>query len=430
MGRHTRHTKHIVGLVGGVLCILAVLINSPTHAANRHRSYLTDLSNASPVSPLVATARVGRAPTTLAVDERQEHVFVVNYGLLYTANTHPSPHAPPGSVSMLDAVTGRVLRTTMVGAYPGPIVVSARTGRAFVASAGPLAASGASTGHARVNVLDTATGTLVRAIPIGAAAGGLAVDEAAGYVYVLTDTGVAVLDATTGRLLRSIRGVIGSEIAVDPRAKRALVTGGSTLALLDLTTGTLLITATNADGAQAPVVDTRTERAFFLLGNFHNGLLRAVDARTGATLYDFPMTVESTAIAVGESLDRVYVDSYDGQETDLSTLDETTGKQVYAAPLGPHASLPYRPGGGQYLAVDAPAKRVFALTVQPPVDSNNIPVRPGHLMVVNAVTGRVVGSGATVGKDPQAVAVDTKRGRVFVVNRGDNTVSVFDASRL
>jgi DNA-binding beta-propeller fold protein YncE len=384
-------------------------------------------------SALVATVRVGRAPTILAVDGRRGHVFVLSYGPLNPNGVLPRNAAPPASVGMLDAATGRVLRTIPVVAFPQALAVDGRIGRAFVSSEGPTGANGGPGGPGTVTVLDTTTGAVVATVRLDArvydaGGGAVAVDEAAGRVYVVVENGVEILDATTGRVRRRLHGPFAGAIALAPRAARALIAGNGAVALLDTARGSALSSVPDFGGAQAPAVDDRAGRGFFLYGNFHNGTLRALDLRTGATLYDIPTGPEATTVAVDAACSRVYVDTYDtGTElTSIATLDAATGKKVYAVSLGSHTGLPYRASGGeqyQYLAVAEAAGRVFALTAGPPAGV------AGRLLTLDAATGHILG-GVAVGKDPQAVAVDTQRGRVYVANRGDDTVSVFDATKL
>jgi DNA-binding beta-propeller fold protein YncE len=74
---------------------------------------------------------VGQNPTALAVDVHTRRVFVVNQGPLYRNGAGTAWGY--GSVSMLDATTGTLLRTTRVGQNPRAVAIDERTGRVFVA---------------------------------------------------------------------------------------------------------------------------------------------------------------------------------------------------------------------------------------------------------------------------------------------------------
>ena len=87
---------------------------------------------------------MGRTPSALAVDPRSGHVFVAN--------------SADNTVTMLDARTGRVLRTTVVGSAPEQLQVNPHTAHAFVLSAD----------DGSVSVLDTRSGAVLRTLRLGA----------------------------------------------------------------------------------------------------------------------------------------------------------------------------------------------------------------------------------------------------------------------
>src|SRR5581483_8299474 len=80
---------------------------------------------------ILAAPAVGVSPWTQAVDMRRGRVFVVN------TNTN-SAFAPrgQGSISVLDARDGAVLRTVAVGVLPTGVAVDEQTGHVIVTSMG------------------------------------------------------------------------------------------------------------------------------------------------------------------------------------------------------------------------------------------------------------------------------------------------------
>lgn len=58
-----------------------------------------------------------------------------------------------------------------------------------------------------------------------------------------------------------------------------------------------------------------------------------------------------------------------------------------------------------------------------------MPVGVGHLNVFDTRSGRLLRT-LTIGRGPQAIAVDEQTNRVLVTNQVDGTVSDFDAARL
>jgi YVTN family beta-propeller protein len=127
---------------------------------------------------LLHTTPVGQTPVALAMAAQTGRVFVV------TANND----AGPGSVSMLDARTGAVLRTvTLAGALTG-VAVDERRGRVFVTNAGTTDRRGTWAAPGSVQVLDAHSGALVRTIPTGVAPLAAAVDGQ-GHVVVINGGG-------------------------------------------------------------------------------------------------------------------------------------------------------------------------------------------------------------------------------------------------
>jgi len=342
---------------------------------------------------------------------------------------------------MLDATTGRLLRTTPVDLAPQAVVLDERTGRVFVACNGLQGEESTSV----VDVLDTATDKIVTTTPLGVDDFGpqsMAVDEAAGRIYVSTNREVAVLNATTGQFMRWLSVPDRGAVAVAPHTHRAFVIGPTSFTMID--TATLSVLASSSSGVPLPgntivvAVDARTNRVFYLYGDIHAGYLKALDARTGNERYTVSPLEEGTSasvLMVDEQHGHVFADTGSSAFVGVGIYDSATGKQLHVTNLGPQDALPYRAGGTQFGTIDASANTAFVLTG--PLNQTHSPrqytdepsTHPGSLVVFDAISGQVR-SHQRVGRDPQAVAVDPQRKRVFVANRGDDTVSVFDATKL
>lgn len=184
---------------------------------------------------VLGTTHVGSQPHHIAVDTRTDRAFVVNSG--------------DGSVSVLDARRAVVLRTVRLGqdvALSG-IAVDERMGRVFVGDA-----SGTTD---LMHVLDAHTGlaSTIRQAPaglspstsyaasqryassypsgLGTTAEPMVVDATPlagapdGRVFMVSGVGLRVLDARTGRMVRTIAvGGAASAVAVDARRQRVYVT--------------------------------------------------------------------------------------------------------------------------------------------------------------------------------------------------------------
>lgn len=215
------------------------------------------------------------SPVALAVDERAGHVFVANQ--------------VDGTVSVLDARNGRVIRTVPVGTAPVAIAVDARTGRAFVVNSNVFP-TGTISGPSSVSVLDTHTGALVRTVAVGQRAYTLAIDERANRVFVVNgdSDSVNVLDARTGQALHTIPVGLGPRsIAADAGAGRIFVAnyGSSTVSMLDAASGQVIRTVPVGTPNQSPnslLVDAHSNRVFVGTGGDSGaGPVIVVDARTG-----------------------------------------------------------------------------------------------------------------------------------------------------
>jgi DNA-binding beta-propeller fold protein YncE len=93
----------------------------------------------------------------------------------------------PGSIIVLDARSGAVVRRVAVGDDPGPVVVDERVGRVVVLTGGLPGTINS------VSILDAWTGAILRTLPVGVAANGMAVDERNGRVVVINGPSSVIL---------------------------------------------------------------------------------------------------------------------------------------------------------------------------------------------------------------------------------------------
>lgn len=218
---------------------------------------------------VVHTLSLGTCSRALAVDMRLAHIF--------TANSCQS-----GLVHMIDERSGRMLTTIHVsGGLPQEIAVDEQTGRVFVAN-----------GDAgRMSVLDAASGRLLRTFTLGTQlclcimtplpGGPVFVDDQSARVFVL--------DATSARLLRTIN--IGMDVydhAVDARTGQIFLvgapigvssgsapfTGPGRLVVLDGYSGRVLRRLTLSAPPSAVALDARGRRLLL-------GLVGRTDSTTG-----------------------------------------------------------------------------------------------------------------------------------------------------
>lgn len=189
----------------------------------------------------------------------------------------------------------------------------------------------------------------------------------------------------------------------------------------------LLRTVTVAGGVpptSAIAVDARTRRAFVLGGN---DTVVMLDSRTGAVLGRIRASTAAIALAVDERTGRVFVVNsfmHAGGAGTVSVLDARSGHLLRTVAV---RNVPYA------VAVDERAGRVFVLNASAGSDIR------GPVSILDAGSGRLLrtvfaGANGAPLIDPHTLAVDTRRGRLFVVTGGlldngpGNVLSVLDAT--
>jgi YVTN family beta-propeller protein len=311
---------------------------------------------------------------------------------------------------------------------PGMVAVDDRTNRAFVTN---------SADHT-VSVLDAGNGTVLRTVALGDEPDVVAADVRTGRIFVLTDpkNTVCVLDAVTGALLRTV-AVTTADLAVDDQTGRVFVSGlpysgVGTVAMLDGRSGSMLHNAiVGGNMAWGVAVDARTRRVFVV--NVTNDDVSVVDASSGRVLRTVAVGYLPVAVAVDVSTGHVFVTN-SGADT-VTMLDALTGSIVSTIKVGPN------PGR---VVVDERTGHVFVIHSRGKHRNSFTSDGPGGTTMLDARSGAVLRSVAVGGGplddvgyvDAINVAVDQRRGRVFVIDQTstatldggtDGSVSVLDA---
>lgn len=332
-----------------------------------------------------------------------------------------------------------VVGTVTIGPDPGTLVVDTQTGRAFIGDQS----------SARVDVLDTATGTRVGAVapsPAGTQVDDLAADERLGRIFVLSAPGlgapllrgyVSMLDARSGRLLRTTPVTLGGALgwlAVDRRARHVFVLGfpdylpvGTTpdpvrdavrVSVLDALSGCLVRALTlllphqplqSGAFADSPLgVDQRTGRVF--VSRFDGARLSVLDAGTGRLL---------RRVVVGRNAPRfpplaVVMDARHGRafvvarsEGTVGVLDSRSGRVLRTLNVGG------RLGGA---TVDSRTGRLVVTIGDASAQAGTL-AGPGLVGVLDGRSGILLRT-IRVGSGPRAVAVDERTGHAIVVTSG------------
>ena len=337
---------------------------------------------------------------SLAIDEAAGRVFVLQVGKP-TPGTQSSATPITGQIRILDALTGRILRTVPAGQNPLMLVADAHSGHLFVPDARP----GISIyDHRRgsIRMFSTASGALVRAIPVDpdVYVSAVGVDARRGHVLFQGapkpgEDGVVVIDARTGRVVRVVA----------------------------------LATSLNACSPSL-VFDEGTNHFIEASGEARASMrAQVLDGNTGRVLRDemLPSMADAggscpVALAADASTARAFVyeaPAYTGGMSYVSVLDTRDGRIVSTVPTGFGESTSIS------LAIDHRAGSTFIVDTNTP----DVTTTVNKLTVLDTRSGRVLHT-MTLGQGPPVVAVDERTELLFVVNGADNTVSVFDISRL
>jgi len=348
-------------------------------------------------------------PYDLTADPLSGRLFIS------TATTASPPSLLPAArVAVIDRRTRVVIAMIPVGVNAGSIVVDTRAHRAFVLNPSVTVNNGAPRGG--VTVLDTARVRVVRTIPLAGQVGqseGLALDLPTGHLFV-TDaqsSTVNMLDAATGVVVRRIAvGRTPASLADDAATGHVFVTnqGGNSLGMLDARSGRVLRSVPVGRTPARVVVDARRHRVF--VGNYQGASVSMVDTRSGRVL---------ATTGVGGAPNDMALDPHSGHLFVVVQSANTVGPGSVAMLNATSGRLLGTVLRGVFpigIAADARRGRVV-VTMVGPLDSQGNPVHRGTAYILEGRTGRVRRT-IVVGLAPYNVAVDDRAGQAFVANAG------------
>jgi hypothetical protein len=149
--------------------------------------------------------------------------------------------APARAVLVLDGRSSAIQQRWPVPENPTAVLVNPLTGHVLVASAGPLDATGAPLGNGTVSVLDAQTGRTLRSAPVGILPGALLADRRARHLFVVNLTAQmegfplsrSYPDGWWPQLLRNLKSWAGWLPFTAPAAPTPPL--NATMTMLDLT---------------------------------------------------------------------------------------------------------------------------------------------------------------------------------------------------
>jgi len=397
-----------IAVVGVALVILRVVAQRPdmrTIEVGPHpvalsidpdngRAYVASTGNDSvsvldiKTAMLIRVVRVGPGPQRVLVMGRNRRAFVINYG------------RGVGSVSVLDAMSGRLLRTTPVGGSATNAVTDIQTGRIFVATtSGPELAG-------RVVILDARDGRELGTVPVGNDPIAMAISERAGRVFVVnTGSGtVSMLDARSGTTIRTVGiGWLSGGIVVDERVQHAFIVARSdnAVAVLDAYNGRLLHKTRVGHDPGAIVLDKQDGHAF--ITNMGDGSTSVLDTASGRLVGTLRVGQDISMMFIAARGHRLLIgDKVTGA---IHAFDARTLTPLYTSNLG---SVPFA-------GVADDLRGLAIVTALGGMNHGKLPTGQGMVAVIDAMSGNVLqrlGTGST----PYFVGVDERVGRAFVVD--------------
>ena len=271
-----------------------------------------------------ASVKVGKDPVALAINETTNRVYVANNG--------------GGSVSVIDGASDVVVATVNVGNLPYVLAVNPVTNKIFVSNTfsdvvtlidgGTDATSTIKAGSADSIVIDTkrdrayligwegtsltvldSKATIVGKVKMGGMhLWGMAVDEAAGKLYV-TRAGraeLAIVDETSGSVTNIPTGATPCAVAVNPATKLIYVVNheGDTVTVIDGTQSKVLATAKVGEKPQGIAVDAKANRIY--VANVHGDSVSVIDGARNSVVETLRTGHNPYALAVSESAARLY----------------------------------------------------------------------------------------------------------------------------
>ncbi len=287
-------------------------------------------------------------------------------------------------------------RRTLLAATFGAAVIGVSVGVL-------LTVGGGSTGEASINansvgLIDSSSGKIASAIPVGSSPGGVAIGEGAVWVANTDDNSLSRIDQQTNNLRQTIP-VGGGPAAVATGGGAVWITNG-----LDGTVSRVDPTVNRTVGDPIPVGNGPIGIAYgegaVWVANSVDGTVSRIDPVSGHVT-TFPAVIGASAVAVG--FGRVWVASPSAGL--VVTLDPTSGTVEDHVPVG-----------GDPSAIAAGAGAIWVANRADGTVSRIDPQPPAH--VTTAIP---------VGRAPDAVTVAARD--VWVANSADRTLVRIDSSR-
>jgi YVTN family beta-propeller protein len=270
------------------------------------------------------SVKVGKEPVALAINETTNRIYVANNA--------------DGSVSVIDGTNDIVVATVNVGALPYVLAVNPVTNKIFVSNTFSdviTLIDGASNSMSTIKagsadsividskrdrtyligwegtsltVLDSKPAIIGKVQMGGMHLWGMAVDEAAGKLYVTRagNAELAIVDEASGSVTNIATGAIPCAVAVNPSTNRIYVVNheDNMVNVIDGVSGKALATVKVGEKPQGIVIDAKANRIY--VANVHGDSVSVIDGARNAVIGTLRTGHNPYALVVNDTAARLY----------------------------------------------------------------------------------------------------------------------------
>jgi len=379
----------------------AVAINTATdqvYVANKGSNTISVIDGASDAVTATISVSPAVSPIAVAVNPALNHVYV--------ATSFSSPVINP-SVSVIDPVGKKVLKTVTVGNNPTGLAANSVTNMIYVANQNDgtvtVIQDGANIGS---NVL----------VPAGNHPFAVAVNQATNQVYVTNQGGnsLTVIDGSTNIATAAVAvGTAPNAAAVNPVTNKIYIANtGNDVTVVD---GATNATAVDIAGTQPIAVAVNPVTNHVYVANRGNSTVTVIDEVTSSTS-TVPVGVQPSAIAVNPVTNKVYVANYGSYS--VSSIDGATNVATVIRG-GPHPiAVAVNPVTNMiYVANQGTALKTF-------LDSSVTVIDGATNTAKNVPFGEDTFFGGSL--QLVSIAVDPVFNQIYVVNEGTAAAAYTD----
>jgi YVTN family beta-propeller protein len=258
------------------------------------------------------------------------------------------PNSESDNVSVINLATNSIIKTIPVGDRPIGVAVNPLGTKVYIAN----------TNSKSVSVIDTSSNIVTATIPVGDWPLGVAVspDNARVYVANMLSSSVSVIDAHTNIVITTIPvGGIPEGLAITPDGRRVYVPNGTGHYTSVIDTSTNTVIATTPGGEYALGVAINPPGTVVYIANRFDHNVFVIDATTNSLIATIPVVKYPIGIVVNPMGTRVYVvggalgEYYNGVVGDpqISVIDTATNTVITNIPLsgGGSAGVSITPDG-------------------------------------------------------------------------------------